>query len=121
MIAVFALVTAVFAAAALLLLIVAVGLFAESELLSGALGAGFASLAAYGAYLFGRSAWRTRHHPRGRILLLLPAVAFAVLTAVRVPGELPTGVRVIFGIGAFIATAVAFAVMFEPSQRRPRR
>jgi hypothetical protein len=118
-IVVFAFVTAVFAAAAVVLLIIAVGIAAEGALLPAALSAGFALLAVYGAYLFGRSAWRTRHDARARLFLLIPSLVTAAVVALRLPDDVLPGARIILGVGAFVAVAAGLAAAFEPP--KPRR
>ena len=131
MVALFVVVSVLLGALGLSLVGLGVAMAVE-DLATGILGASFGALTLYGAYLFGRAAWRTRRdlieNPpttaerrsrRRRAGAVVVAIALAAATGV--VAESDDVARVFFVIMAVVAIPLILAAEFEPTRRTRRR
>jgi len=131
MVTLFALVAGCLAAAGLYIAGIGVVDGFRSDWGPGILAIWIGAFVTYGAYLFGRAAWRTRRasatHPAtaaektARHRIVRGLVQFALAQAVfllGLPLAVPTFVRVISVVGAFLVIPLVLVREFEPAKRR---
>lgn len=131
MVALFVVVSGLFGATGLSLFGLGVAM-APDDTATGILSMAFGALTTYGAYLFGRAAWRTRRDlvenapmdaerrsRRSRITTVVMALAVAAVSGAAAQGD--TAARAIFVAIAVLAVPLVLAAEFEPTRRSRRR